>query len=52
MVNDVAEQPIKLIQDYCGKIANNDAERDDLLQKVEQHRNTKVMTTTLSFSVI
>ena len=38
------------VQDYCGKITNNDIERDDLLQNVEQHRKTKVMTKKQSFS--
>ena len=31
VVNDVAERSIKLIQDYRGKITNDDPERDDSL---------------------
>ena len=50
VVNDVAERSIKLIQDYCGRITKDDAERDDLLQSAEQHRKTKVMTKKQSFS--
>ena len=52
VVNDVAERSIKLIQDYCGKITKDDAERDDLLQSVEQLQKTKVMTRKQSFSDI
>ena len=44
VVNDVAERSIKLIQIYCGRITQDDAERDDLFQSVEPHRKTKVMT--------
>ena len=52
VVNDVAERSIKFIQDFSGKITKGDAERDNLLQSVEQHRKTKVMTKKQSFSDI
>ena len=52
VVNDVAEWSIKLIQDYCGRITKDDAERDDLLQSVEeQHRKTKGMTKNNLFQI-
>jgi len=43
VVNDVADCSIKLLQDFSGKITEDDAECQELMQSIEQQRKTKTL---------